>query len=226
MNTVEYAPGRWADVLGEPAQPTALLWHGTQTDSRAAVRPLAEALAERGMGVIAPDWDSHAPDGGRADLLQSVGFARRQVGAAALTLIGWSLGGAAAAGLALRAHDSGVPVAQAVCLGGAFMVADPISGGPPLDAVAPAASRPPLHLFVGTRDAVVPASAATEFAAGLRALDWPVDIVEFDADHGSIAGARYDPQRDRYEPADDPATRAIVRRVAARISDVVLGTDR
>lgn len=226
MNSVEYAPGRWADVLGEPAQPTALLWHGTQTDSRAAVRPLAAALAERGMGVIAPDWDSHAPDGGRADLLQSVGFARRRVGAAALTLIGWSLGGAAAAGLALRAHDSGVPVARAVCLGGAFMVADPISGGPPLDGVAPAASRPPLHLFVGTRDDVVPASAATEFAAGLRALDWPVEIVEFDADHGSIAGARYDPQRDRYEPTDDPATRAIVRRVAARISDVVLGTDR
>ncbi|CDO08214.1 alpha/beta hydrolase [Mycolicibacterium cosmeticum] len=221
MNTVEYAPRRWADVLGEPAQPTALLWHGTQTDSRAAVRPLAAALAERGMGVIAPDWDSHAPDGGRADLLQSVDFARRRVGAAALTLIGWSLGGAAAAGLALRASDFGVPVARAVCLGGAFMVADPISGGPPLDGVTPAASRPPMHLFVGTRDDVVPASAATEFAAGLRAIDWPVEIVEFDADHGSIAGARYDPQRDRYEPADDPATRAIVRRVAARISDVV-----
>jgi dienelactone hydrolase len=226
VNSIEYAPGRLADVLGEPSQPTALLWHGTQTDSRTAVRLLAEALAERGMGVIAPDWDSHAPDGGRADLLQSVSFARRRVGAAALTLIGWSLGGAAAAGLALRAHDFGVSVARAVCLGGAFMVADPISGRPPLDGVAPAATRPPLHLFVGTRDDVVPASAATEFAAGLRAVDWPVEIVEFTADHGSIAGARYDPRRDRYEPADDPATRAIVADVAGRITDVVRPTGR
>ena len=106
------------------------------------------------------------------------------------------------------------------------MVSDPISGGPVLDGVVPAAARPPLHLFVGTHDDVVPASAATDFAAGLRAIDWPVEIVEFAADHGSIAGARYDPGRDRYDAADDPATRAIARRVAACISDVVLGTDR
>lgn len=226
MNTVEYAPGRLADVLGEPSQPTALLWHGTQTDSRAAVRHLAQALAERGVGVIAPDWDSHAPDRGRDDLLRSVRFARHRVGTAALTLIGWSLGGVAAAGLALRAHDVGVPVAQAICLGGAFMVTDPISGGHPLDAVVPTADPPPLHLFVGTADEVVPASAAADFAAGLRAIGWPVEIVEFGADHGSIAGARYDARRDRYEAADDPGTRVIVGQVASRITDVVVRTAR
>ena len=77
VDTVEYAPGRSADLFGEPSRPTVLLWHGTQTDSRAAVRVLAEAVAELGVGVIAPDWDSHAADGGRADLLNSVRFAKK-----------------------------------------------------------------------------------------------------------------------------------------------------
>ena len=53
MDVVEYAPGRRADVYGGAPDPVALLWHGTQTDSRAAVRVLAQALAERGICVVA-----------------------------------------------------------------------------------------------------------------------------------------------------------------------------
>lgn len=221
MDTVEYAPGRLADMFGEPSQPTALFWHGMQTDSRGAVRVLAEALADLGLAVIAPDWNSHSADGGRADLMNSVEFARKQ--ADGLILIGWSLGGAAAASLTLRAADFDVPVLHTVCLGGAFIAQDPISGGPVLDGVPDDASRTPITLLVGDRDDVVPRSAATEFATALRARDWPVGIVEVAADHGSIAGARYDPAAERYEPADDAATHAVVRDIAARIAAAVRG---
>lgn len=220
VDTVEYAPGRWADLFGEPSRPCVLLWHGTQTDSRAAVRVLAEAIAELGVGVIAPDWDSHAADGGRADLLNSVRFARTRSAGADLVLVGWSLGGVAAAGLTLRAREFNVPVAHTVCLGGAFMVNDPISGGPALREVPDRAVRTPFSLLIGDGDEVVPASAATEFAAGLRALDWPVEIVEVAADHGSIAGARYDAAADRYEPDSDPATAVVARAVATHIAAV------
>ena len=72
MKTAEYAPGRLVDVFGESTQPTVLLWHGMQTDARAAVRPLAGMLARHGAAVVAPDWNSHSDDGGRADLLGSL----------------------------------------------------------------------------------------------------------------------------------------------------------
>ncbi|WP_395308782.1 esterase [Mycobacterium sp. AMU20-3851] len=220
MHTVEYAPGRHADLFGEPSRPSVLLWHGTQTDSRAAVRVLAEAIAEHGIGVIAADWDSHAPDGGRSDLLSSVRFAQDKTAGADLVVVGWSLGGVAAAGLTLRAQELDVPVAHAICLGGAFMATDPISGGPVVDGVSYSAPRTPFTLLIGDADEVVPASAATEFAAALRAEGWPVDIVELAADHGSIAGARYDPAADRYLPDDDPATAVVARAVATHIAAV------
>lgn len=101
MRTVEYAPGRRADVFGHAAHPTILLWHGMQTDARAAVRPLAGLLAGHGAAVVAPDWNSHADDGGRADLLGSLEYTRKRVGGADIVLVGWSLGGAAAAALTL-----------------------------------------------------------------------------------------------------------------------------
>lgn len=219
MDTVEYAPGRLADMYGKPSQPTALLWHGMQTDSRAAVRLLAEALADLDLGVIAPDWNSHSTDGGRADLLNSVAFARKQ--ADSFVLIGWSLGGVAAAGLTLRAHEFDVSVPHTICLAGAFTAIDPITGGPVLNGVSDESPRTPFTLLSADADDVVPGSVATEFAAALRARDWPVDVVELAADHGSIAGARYEPVAERYEPADDPATQAVVRDVATHIAAAV-----
>lgn len=226
VQTVEYVPGRSADLFGEPTQPTVLLWHGTQTDSRAAVRVLAGAIAELGVGVIAPDWDSHAADGGRADLLGSVRFAGTHGAGDDLVLVGWSLGGVAAAGLTLRAQEFNVTVAHTICLGGAFMVDDPISGGPVLRDVPETGLRTPFSLLVGDGDDVVPASAAIEFAAGLRARNWPVEIIEVAADHGSIAGARYDGAADRYEPDDDPATVAIARAIATHIAAVAPHSQR
>lgn len=222
VNTVEYAPGHRADVFGEAPASTALLWHGTQTDSRAAVWGLAEAIAGHGICVVAPDWDSHAADRGRADLLRSAEFAYSHGGGGGLVVIGWSLGGVAAAGLTFRANEFNVQVAQAICLGGAFMVDDPISGGPVLECVTDDAARAPFTLFSGNADDVVPTSVSTGFAASLRGIDWPVEVVELDADHGSIAGARYDPDLDRYDAADDPATQAVVGVIAERIAAITL----
>jgi dienelactone hydrolase len=216
MQTVEYSPGRGADVYGDRAQPTVLMWHGAQTDSRAAMRPLAERVHGHGWAVVLADWDSHADDAGRSDLLASVRFAFKRAGAP-LTVVGWSMGGLAAAGLTLRARSIGVDVARTVCLAGAFMVRDPISGAP-LPTEWDAEGRVPFTLLHGDGDDVVPANASREFAATLRSNDWPVDCVVLDADHGSIAGATYDAAADRYSPATDQATLSVADDVAARIA--------
>ncbi|MGB3356783.1 MAG: esterase [Mycobacterium sp.] len=219
METQEYAPGRAVDLYGEMSEPTVLLWHGMQTDARAAVRPLAERLAERRFGVVVPDWNSHAADGGRSDLLNSAAFARRFTGAAdGLGLVGWSMGGLAAAGLTLHATEFDIPLTHTVCLGGAFIAKDPISGGLLLDGPAPGCVGSPITLLHGVDDDVVPVTSSREFAAALGQVGWPVDVVEIDTDHGAIAGARYDAALDCYLPAEDAPTLAVAAEVAALIA--------
>lgn len=218
VDTVEYAPGRLADVFGEHSRRTALLWHGKQPDARAAVRPLAELVAAHGVQVVVPDWNSHHDDAGRADLLGSVRFAReRAADADGLILAGWSMGGVAAAGLAIHASRYGVGFCHVVCLAGAFMVADPISGQDPV-AGLPGGRRCPITLLHGTSDDVVPVTASREFAAALAHHQWPVELGELSADHGSIAGATYDPGTDRYSAATDRRTLAVAAEVAERIT--------
>ena len=65
-----------------------LMWHGAQTDARSAMRPLAELVAGHGLTVAVPDWDSHAADGGRSDLLGSVEFIREHLGSGGLIVVG------------------------------------------------------------------------------------------------------------------------------------------
>lgn len=221
METVEYAPGRAAGVFGDPAQLTVLIWHGKQANASSAVRPLAELVSGHGVGVLVPDWNSHADDGGRADLLQSVQFARERVDDRhGLVLVGWSLGGVAAAGLTIHASRLNVSLAHTVCLAGAFMAPDPISGQH-LPAELPRENgRPPFTLLHGVSDDVVPISQSRAFASTLERNEWPVELVELAADHGSIAGAVYDPVADRYSAADDPATLAVAADVAGRIAAV------
>ncbi|MGE2729540.1 esterase [Mycolicibacterium vaccae] len=219
MDTVEYAPQRSADLFGDPANPTILVWHGTQTDARATVGPLCELLATRGFGVVAPDWDSHADDGGRADLLRSAEFASSwSTGPRPPAVVGWSLGAVAAAGLTLRAADYGVAVAHTVCLAGAFMVPDPISGEPMSALLAGAPVGGGFTLLHGVDDDVVPVDASRSFAADLRAAGWPVQVVELPTDHGAIAGARYDAAADRYFPATDEHTHVVATDVADHIA--------
>lgn len=217
MQTQQYAPGRSVDLYGDAGAPTVLLWHGTQTDSRAAVRPLAERVAGHGLLVVAPDWDSHAADGGRADLLASASFAAQQSADGSITVVGWSLGAAAAAGLTLDAQRYDVAVRRMVGLAGAFMVRGPLTGGPLLDGPPPGAPVPILLLH-GVDDDVVPVAASRDFAAALRGHGWPAEYVEVAADHGSIAGARYDAEADRYDADDAAATLAVAADVAARIA--------
>ncbi|MBW0012947.1 alpha/beta fold hydrolase [Mycobacterium sp.] len=219
MRTVEYAPGRMADIFGDPTQPMVLLWHGMQTDARAAVGPLAAMLAERGAAVVAPDWNSHSDDGGRADLLRSLDFARDLAGGADdMVLVGWSLGGCAAAGLTLDAAHFDLSLAHTVCLAGAFMVPDPISGRPPTEMLSADRVGAPFTLLHGVADDAVPLEASKAFAADLQQVGWPVELVELEADHGSIAGADYDTIADRYEPAQGGRALEVASEVAARIA--------
>ncbi len=224
MQTQEYAPGRLVDIYGDilygdMSDPTVLLWHGMQTDSRPAVRPLAETLAEHRLGVVVPDWNSHAADGGRADLMRSVVFARRFAGAAdGLTVVGWSMGAAAAAGLTLHATDLQVTLTWTVCLGGAFTAIDPISGLPVRDLLVPDRIGAPFVLLHGVHDDVIPVAATHEFAADLERVGWPVQVVDLDTDHWAIAGARYDATLDQCFAAEDTHSRSVAADVAARIA--------
>jgi dienelactone hydrolase len=220
METVEYAPGRLADVFGTSSQPSVLLWHGQQADARSSVRRLAELLGGHGLGVVVPDWNSHADDGGRADLLRSVQFARDRVeDPDALVLVGWSMGGVAAAGLTIEADRLGMCFAHTVCLAGAFMMADPIFGHVPATRLDNGAQRCPFTLLHGVSDRVIPVSVSRDFASALQRNDWPVKVVELPADHGSIAGAVYDAVAGSYSAAADPETLAVADDVAARIAD-------
>lgn len=158
---MEYAPGRLADVFGDPAGPAILFWHGMQANARAVVRPLAHLLAGHGATVVVIDWDSHARDGGRADLLRSVEFMRQRN--SGFVLVGWSMGGLAAAGLTLTRRD--VPLTHTVCLAGAFMAPDPITGRVPGDGLVLDRDGPPFTLLHGVDDDVVPVTASRDFAA-------------------------------------------------------------
>lgn len=219
MVTQDYAPGRAVDLVGDMSAPTVLMWHGMQTDSRTALLPLATLLADHGVGVAVADWDSHADDGGRADLLNSIDFARQFVRASTgLTLVGWSMGGVAAAGLTIHSTDFDVPLVHTVCLGGAFMARDPISGEHLGEGLRSQGGGSPFTLLHGVRDDVVPVRASRQFAADLGRGGWPVTLVELDTDHGGIAGARYDADVDQYFPADDAQTRATAAGVAGLIA--------
>lgn len=224
MQTFEYAVGRLADVFGDLAQPAVLLWHGQQADARSSVRSLAELIAGHGLGVVAADWDSSAADGGRADLLASVRFTRDRVADPdGVVLVGWSMGGLAAAGLTIQASRLGVTFAHTVCLAGAFMVPDPIFQELPADRLQDASDSTPFTLLHGVDDQVIPLAVAHEFASALREHDWPVQVVELPADHGSIAGATYDPAAGRYHAATDERSLAVAADVAALIADASRG---
>ena len=89
-----------------------MLWHGIGVDERDVLEPLATEAARLGVAAVVPDWDSEAPDGGRAHLLASLDFARGLArarpdelatgGDGEFVLAGWSRGGRMAASLALN----------------------------------------------------------------------------------------------------------------------------
>lgn len=218
MRTIEYASGRMADVFGDVTQPMVLMWHGAQANARVTMGPLARRVAGHGLAVLVPDWDSHADDRGRADLLRSLEFARKScANPDEMMLVGWSLGGVAAAGATVHADRLGVRFSRTVCLAGAFMVRDPISGEQ-LPSDLSGREGAPFILLHGVADDAVPVTASHAFATTLRKAGWPVEVAELDTDHGAIAGATYDSANDRYLPGDDPQTLDTAADVADRIA--------
>src|SRR5581483_3944548 len=154
-----------------------------------------------------------------ADLLRSAHFARGRVAhPEGIVVVGWSLGGLAAAGLTIHARDHGVRVAHTVCLAGAFMVRDPICGAHLESELAGVGERSPFTLLHGIADDVVPAAVSRAFASSLQHNGWPAEFVPLNADHGSIAGAVYDASSDSYAAVKDAAALGIASDVAARIA--------
>lgn len=217
METVEYAAGRKADLFGDPEHPSVLMWHGSQADARATMGPLARRVADQGFAVVVPDWNSHADDRGREDLVQSLQFVGERSLGAGMVLVGWSMGGVAAAGATIHAAQLGIRIARTVCLAGAFVVSDPISGRPLPSDLSDHHDRPPFTLLHGDADVVIPVGVSRQWSATLRRHSWPVDLIELHADHGSIAGAAYQPEQDRYVPSEEPAILSVASDVAARI---------
>jgi dienelactone hydrolase len=192
------------------------MWHGAQTDARATFGPLAERVADSGFAVYVPDWDSHAGDRGRADLVASLDLVR-EPSTEAFILVGWSMGGVAAAGATIHAARLGLRIAHTVCLAGAFMVDDPVSAKPLPTDLADCRDRAAFTLLHGDADDVIPVAVSRQWADTLRRNEWPVDFTELHADHGSIAGATYRPAVDRYVASDDPTSLNVADDVAARI---------
>ena len=220
METVEYAAGRLADVFDSPRNgPFCCGTASSPTRAPRSARSLS-CWPAHGLGVVVPDWDSHADDGGRADLLRSVHFARERVDDPdGLVLVGWSMGGVAAAGLTIAGAPAryGFRAHRLPCrrVHGGRSDLRPRPGNP---AARWRTRAPRSPSCTALADHVIPVSVAIDFASALRQHDWPVKVVELPADHGSIAGAIYDAVAGRYSAADDAETLAVAADVAARIA--------
>lgn len=217
MKTVEYAPGREADLY--PGDQLALLWHGSGACRRDALAILAGELADRDVGVVVPDWNPGVPDRGRDDLLSSLRFSQGLLESAGenpgdLVLVGWSLGGTAALGATFHSARLGVDIRHTVALAAAT-VTDPVTGYPlPVRLPGPSHHRP-VTLICGTADAVVPPAASQEIARRLADHHWPHDLVELDADHQSIVGVAEGSDADLTPAEDLTAVRRVADLVAA-----------
>ena len=223
METLEYAPGRPADLHAGTGAGHVLLWHGRGPNERGVLSTLARLIAERGPTVVVPDWSSESDDGGRADLLRSLRFARELVEADgldpdSLDLVGWSLGGTAAAGLTINARRLGVGVARTVCLAGGFVAPDPISGQVLTGDLLTSPSSSPFTLIHGIADDVAPVAMSRAFAQVLEQSQWPVELVELPTDHFGIVGTAYEAATDTCQPATDEKTLAVVAEVSDRIT--------
>jgi surfactin synthase thioesterase subunit len=85
--------------------------------------------------LVIGSWDPGADDRGRADLLTSVRMARDLISARdrdpdGLALVGFGLGGVAAAGLTRYAKRLGIDLGLVVAVAGRWDEPDPFSGAP------------------------------------------------------------------------------------------------
>jgi dienelactone hydrolase len=222
--TLEYAPERLVDIYGKRSPNTVLLWHGRGPDERDVLAPLATLVASRGVRVLVPDWDSTKPDGGRSDLLQSVKFARDYDAEpdSQLVVAGWSLGGTAAASLALNARRLGLEFIPAVCLAGAFHANDPLSGKPFRSMVPSPRSPGSIRLIHGTKDDIAVIEGAKEFATVLNHAGWHTALLELSTDHAGIVGTQFEDDRSRCVPSRSPAVKEAVESAATVLVEASL----
>lgn len=215
--THEYTPGRLLDLHGGDSPRTILLWHGRGPNERRVLAPFAGLVAAAGHRVVVPDWDSTAEDNGRNDLLLSIKYV---LGLDTPWVVaGWSLGGAAAASLALNSRKLGLGRISAVCLAGGFSKEDPLSRGPFAQLTIPERNQGSITLVQATEDEIVPANDSPGFHARLRTAGWTSELIELPADHAGVVGASYDRESGLCVPVPDsePARQAakIVSEAAA-----------
>lgn len=209
------------------AAPTVLLWHGIGPDERDVLEPLARTTAALGLLVLVPDWHSDAADGGRAHLLESLAFARREAGGLggdgeSFVLAGWSAGAGAALGVALRPESvEGRRPSAVVGLAGRYDLPARTTGTAPLaDLAAGRDPGVPVHLVHGSRDAVVDAHRSRDLAEALRAAAGRVvTLQEPDTDHAGVIMTAYDPAADRCVPTTAEHAVRAGRLVAAVLAE-------
>ncbi|KJS56580.1 hypothetical protein VM98_06585 [Streptomyces rubellomurinus subsp. indigoferus] len=228
--SVPYADGQFLDVHRPPAGtpgpvPVVLLWHGSGSDERDVLRPLARAAADLGLLVLVPDWRPHLPDGGRADLLASLAHARRAAaefggdgaggGGERLVLAGWSLGAKEAVGLATHPDTpADLRPAAVVGIAGRYDTPTATTGEATLPALAARPSPVPLHLVHGAADEVVDVAHARE----LRAAAPTASYLELPTDHAGVVMTAYSPEARRCLPATAPAAIHAGRQTALAIA--------
>lgn len=204
----EYAPGRRIISRGTPEHGIILLWHGRGVDGAHWMLPLADRVATHDVLALAADWNSEAPDGGRSDLLTSLRFARELAerhgrDPDTVVVAGWSLGGTAAASVAVHGKRLGVALGGAVLIapGDGPRVVDPVSGAALPTTMPPGAGRCGIDVVYGDRDT----SATPDLVAGLelrlRVAGWRTRLHEIDTDHAGVVGARFDERTEQYRPS-------------------------
>lgn len=209
MAAQEHAPGRRALQRGAADRGIALLWHGRGVDGADWMLPLADRIAASGVLALAVDWNSEAADGGRSDLLMSLRFARdlateNGIDPDSVAVAGWSLGGTAAASLAVHAKRLGVGLGGVVLVapGDGPLVVDPISGSPLPATMPPGAGRGRIDLVCGGRDTGATPDVVTGLELRLRAAGWQTGLHEVDTDHAGVIGTRFDPRTEQYRRSD------------------------
>jgi dienelactone hydrolase len=229
----EYAPGKSLDVnrptvgRADGGAPVVLAWHGNGPDERDALAPLAAALADRGLLVLVPDWQSDDFAVGARQLLASVDFVREEAGPLGgdpdrVVLAGWSLGANAAVWVGLHPGAlGGWEPAAVVGLGGSYF-GSPFGDDVFAD-VDPDDGPRRAVLVHGTRDTLVPPGRSAEAADRLARSGWTVRLRQVDTDHAGVIGTVYDRTRGRCVPSDDPSRTAALVEVADVVARLALG---